>query len=471
MEKTTEPFWIATSHRNMDFDAFATVICATLLYPETIAVIPKNVNPNVKAFYSIHKDIFEVHYADLIDFDRVSGLVATDVNAWSRISHVKPLQEKTGLHIIVWDHHLSPGDADDHIHADEIHVEPCGAAITLMIRKLKDENRKIDPMQATLFLAGIYEDTGSMMFPSTTSEDIRAAAYLLDQKADLQILSNFLRPAYGERQKDMLFKMLKSAERSDIDGFSVSFNRQAMDGHLENAAVVVNMYMQILNVDAAFGIFSNNDKCIVIARSRIDGLNVGNIMRRIGGGGHPGAGSALLKETNPEAAEKMIRNIMKGARSSKELIRNIMSFPVVSVPPETPMNQVADLLREKGCTGVPVVEDNKIVGMISRRDFKKLRNRDSAFRAPVKAFMKRNVITIPADKSPLQAARLMVKHDIGRLPVIDNGELSGIVTRSDAMNYFYHSTSDTDTIVKDMTERKALTEPPPERNDEVKYGA
>ena len=46
------------------------------------------------------------------------------------------------------------------------------------------------------------------------------------------------------------------------------------------------------------------------------------------------------------------------------------------------------------------------------------------------------IVTQP-DKSPMEAARLMVKHDIGRLPVVENGRLIGIITRSDAMRYFY----------------------------------
>ena len=57
--------------------------------------------------------------------------------------------------------------------------------------------------------------------------------------------------------------------------------------------------------------------------------------------------------------------------------------------------------------------------------------------SPVKAFMSPKVISITAESSVGQAARLMVKHDIGRLPVVKEGALIGIVTRSDAMRYYY----------------------------------
>jgi CBS domain-containing protein len=83
-----------------------------------------------------------------------------------------------------------------------------------------------------------------------------------------------------------------------------------------------------------------------------------------------------------------------------------------------------------------VGEDEKLVGIISRRDFKKLR-KNGQLQSPVKAFMSTPPVTIDPRKSPMEAARLMVKHDIGRLPVVKDGRIIGIMSRSDAMTYFY----------------------------------
>lgn len=100
------------------------------------------------------------------------------------------------------------------------------------------------------------------------------------------------------------------------------------------------------------------------------------------------------------------------------------------------MREVGLVLDEHGCTGLPVVEDGKLVGIISRRDFHRVK-KQAQLDGPVRGFMSTTVHTIDPHRSPMQAARLMVKYDIGRLPVVEDEQLIGIITRSDAMTYFY----------------------------------
>jgi len=425
---------IITTHKNTDFDALASVVAGTILYPEAVAVLPRSLNPNVKAFLSIHKDYFETSIAADIDLDTVTKLTVVDTNSWSRLDGFEKLRNKDTLEIVIWDHHANKGD----IEAALSHQKMTGAAATLMVNQIKKEHKILTPIQATVLLAGIYEDTGNLSFPSTTAEDAYAAGYLLERKADLDILNTFLRPTYGEKQKDALFSMLQNSKRRNLGGHRISINKVEVEGHTGSLAIVVRMYMDIVNVDAAFGIFSepSKGKCMVIGRSSVDAIDTGAIMRSMGGGGHPRAGSALLKSVNPDAVEEWIIELISGNQQASVRVSDLMSFPVQTVSPTTPMADVARMLREKGFTGIPVELDNKIVGIISRRDFRKIK-KESQLTAPVKAFMSSNAITIAPGMSPMKAAQLMMKHDIGRLPVVENGKVIGILTRSDTMLYFY----------------------------------
>jgi len=426
---------IITTHKSTDFDALASVIAGTVLYPDAVPVLPVNVNPNVKSFLSLHKDLFEMRSPKEIDPDKVKQMIVVDANSWGRLDKMDKLKAKDDLEIIMWDHHSGSGDLNPAWKCQEI----IGANITLMVRKLKKKKQRLTPIHSTLFLTGLYEDTGNLSFPSTTAEDARAAAYLLEHKADLNVLNSFLRPVYGEKQKDVLFEMLQSTLKEKVNGFNISFNIQEINGHVSNLSAVVHMYREILNVDAAFGIFISKERsrCMVIGRSSVDELNIGSIMRSMGGGGHPAAGSAMLKSVNPDAVKDWIMELIEGNQQSSVQISDLMSYPVFTVPPECTMEEFQAILKEKGCTGLPVVDDGKMVGVVSIRDFKKIRKK-SQMKSPVKAFMStNNIVTIEPGKSPMEAARIMVKHDIGRLPVVEDGKIIGIITRTDAMRYFY----------------------------------
>jgi len=426
---------IITTHKSADFDAVASMVAATMLYPDAVPVLPKLVNPNVRGFLSIHKDLFDLETGEGVEWDEVTKLIVVDANCWDRLDWVESLKERKDLNIHLWDHHN--GEAD--IPASWRCVDRVGATTTLMVQRLGEEKKIwMSPMQATLFLAGIYEDTGNLTFPSTTAQDAAAVAFLLDRQADLNVLKNFLRATYGPKQKEILFEMLKQGQRRVVNGYRISIGHTEVDGHIPGLSVVVHMYLDIMNVDAAFGIFvePRRKRCMVIGRSAVEGLNVGSILRSMGGGGHPAAGSAVLKSVKPEALEQWILELVEGNQQSSVQVSDLMSFPVVTVQEECTMREVAALLDHSGHSGMPVIGESGLMGVISKRDFKKVK-RESHWDAPVKAFMSRKLVCIEPGNSPMKAARIMLKHDIGRLPVVEGDQVIGIVTRSDVMTYFY----------------------------------
>ncbi len=425
---------IVTTHNNCDFDALASAIAISLLKPDFIPVLPSNLNPNVKAFMSLHKDVFLMHWAKEIDQDEVTGMIIVDTSSWKRIAGLEKLKGRNELVVELWDHHPK-----DDIHPQKDNSEIIGSTISILTKKLKESNIRITPIHATLFLLGIYEDTGHLTFDSTTAADAQAAAYLLEQKADLTILRSFLQQAYGEKQKDILYEMMKHSERVKMNGYVISISRLDIDKHIRSLSVVVGMYREILNADAAFGIFNDlkRERCMVIGRSGNEEIDIGEIMFNFRGGGHPGAGSALIKKGDPETIEKIIRGTISGNQHSSVQIKSMMTFPVKTADENSKMLDIATIMKTTGCSGLPVLnEKDELVGVISRRDFKKIR-KDSQLESPVKAYMSRRVVSIGPHKSSVEAVKTMISNDIGRLPVIENGKIVGIITRTDAMRYMY----------------------------------
>ena len=115
-------------------------------------------------------------------------------------------------------------------------------------------------------------------------------------------------------------------------------------------------------------------------------------MNILGGGGHAGAGSASIKsrEVSPEEIKDKILAVLRANKTESATIADIMSFPVISVLPQTKMREVQSLMAEENIRGVMVMEDDEIQGMIVLWDFKKIK-KDSQWKSPVKAFMARTL--------------------------------------------------------------------------------
>ena len=76
---------IAATHKNMDFDGLASLTAAVLLFPETQPIVPTTINPNVKAFLSLHKDVFPWLQAHDMRLENTDRLIVVDAADWTRL--------------------------------------------------------------------------------------------------------------------------------------------------------------------------------------------------------------------------------------------------------------------------------------------------------------------------------------------------------------------------------------------------
>ena len=167
------------------------------------------------------------------------------------------------------------------------------------------------------------------------------AATIIYPESILKIINTFLRPAYGEKQKIIPFRMLQDAERTWINGHLISISKVSVEGYVDSLAVVVRMYLEIVNFDAPFGIFHDawRRRCMVIGRSRVDGFDVGAIMRSTGGGGY-------LKKVNPDTVEEMIRELIQGNQQASVQIRAFMTSKVPATEPgKSPMQDTRLMVK------------------------------------------------------------------------------------------------------------------------------
>lgn len=427
---------VVTTHKNTDFDALASVIGATLLYPDSVGVVPTSVNNNVAKFLSTHKTAFNIILPSEVRHDEVTRLIVVDTDQWGRLDRMDKIRKRDDVEICLWDHHVNGGD----IKADFLCQEPVGATVTLLVREMKKRRMQLNPLVATVLLIGLYEDTGHLSYPSTKAEDAAAASYLLEHGADLNVASFFLNPPYEEVQRDILLAMMQDTEKISHNHLSIGINILRPDKKVPMLAAIVSQYRTIINADAVFVICVNDEKsCTIIGRSgAVRMINVGKILKQFGGGGHPGAGSATTRngEYKPEQIKKKLIDSIKKSKVGGVTIADLMSFPVTFVNSSTPMSTVRDMMQKQKIRGILVGSEDDLEGIIVLWDLKKLKQ-DKQWKSPVKAFMARQVATIPPTYKPAQAAQIMIKKNIGHLPVKHKDKIIGIVTRTDIITYFY----------------------------------
>ncbi len=113
------------------------------------------------------------------------------------------------------------------------------------------------------------------------------------------------------------------------------------------------------------------------------------------------------------------------------LVKDIMSENVYHI--HVPGNRVnaMELMREKNVSGLPVVKNGtkKLIGILTRSDL--VRNPDEE---QIALIMTRDIITVNPEDDIKDAAKIMIKYNIRRVPVVDDGELVGLVTASDIIN-------------------------------------
>lgn len=420
---------LITSHNALDFDGLAAMVAAGKLYPGAVKVFSGTLSKNVKQFLALYKDSLIIKGPKEIPSHEVQRMIVVDTARASRLGQLKKLAEQPGMEFHVYDHH--PVSADN-LPASVNVIDTVGAATTLLVEKIMERNIALSSFDATILALGIYEDTGSLLFSSTTARDATAVAYLLDQGANLSVVANFMDQPFSGEQRQILQTLLNSARHIKIHNLDVVVAAIENQEFVPGLDAVTYRLSELENCDAIFVVAYMEDRVHVVGRSRSSGVKINEILRPLGGGGHERAASVVIKDKNTAEVVDIIMNGLGEKAHPALLARDIMSSPVKTISKDISMEEAGRIMLRYGHTGMPVVEGEKMVGVISRRDVDKARIHNLGH-APVKGFMTTSVLSVAPDTPVSEVQHLMVEHDVGRLPVVSEGRLVGIVSRTDIL--------------------------------------
>jgi len=420
---------VVVGHANPDFDAYASTVAATKLFPGAKGVFLGSQNANVRLFHNLHEEFLD--FVDLkgLDLDEVTSVVMVDTRDPDRISELGEVVIRPGVEVIVYDHHPpQEGDLDS---ADDRGVE-VGATTSILVHEIKQRGIELTPLEASVMLLGIHEDTGSLTYPGATAYDADACAWLMAAGADMEVLNQFLRRTLDAAQRQLLAQLTESLEMWDVNGQPVAVGTAEAEEYVDSASVLTHYVVEDMGFRVAIAVVKMPQRLQIVARSRLTEVDVGAVMARLGGGGHAQAASAGFRDLEIAEAVERVRAALYAEVRPPLRARDVMSAPVRSVGPEATMREAAEIMARWGHGGLPVVEGDRLVGLVTRKDVDKAA-RHGLDHAPVKGFMGRDVVTVPPQIDLPELERLLATRGIGRVPVVDGGAIVGIVTRKDVL--------------------------------------
>lgn len=119
------------------------------------------------------------------------------------------------------------------------------------------------------------------------------------------------------------------------------------------------------------------------------------------------------------------------------LVREIMTINPVYARPDTTLREVARLMAENSCGGIPVCDDRGVIGLITERDMacRGFTQGLNPLEIPARYVMTARVVSISENETLDRAVQVMSDAGVGRLPVLRNGRLIGIVSSSDIVEH------------------------------------
>lgn len=431
----TKNLTVITTHINADFDGIASMLAAQKLYPGALVVFPGSYERNLRNFF-VDSMAYLFNMADIndIDFSDIRRLVLVDTRKADRIGKLSSLLSLPEIDIHIYDHHPH-STSDIQAHAD--FYNKTGATTTILTQFIREKQIALTSDEATIMCLGIYEDTGSFTFPSTTEHDLISAAFLLSSGANLNVIADIISKEINPQQVNILNDMLLSANRFKINGVDVTVSSISSETYIHDFALIVHKMMKVENLNVLFAIARMGNKIYVVARSRVPEVDAGSIVTSLGGGGHGFAAAATIRDrTLAQVEQQLIEELYRAIKPS-QAAREIMSSPAITIGPDVSCHDAGTRMTRYNVNALLVTEKQEekdvLLGFISRQVIEKALFHDLNH-VPVKEYMSTElaIVSPEADIHEIQEKIIHNKQRI--LPVIEQDVIKGVITRTNLLN-------------------------------------
>jgi tRNA nucleotidyltransferase (CCA-adding enzyme) len=420
---------VIATHSNTDFDAFAAMLAARRLYPDAVVAVPGGLNRNVREFYRLHADELDAVEVARVEPDAIRRLIVVETTSATRLGELEAVALDPKVEKVVFDHH--GGDLPDWVKPENAVLSQDGALTTTLVGVLAEREIAVTPLEATAFALGIHEDTGSLTYPTATQRDADALAWCLRHGARQDLLAGFLHSPLGDDERELLAALLEASETERIAGVEVLVAAVAWPRHVDGVSNLAHKIVDLTDTRALVVLVQMDNRVFAVTRSRTPEVDAAAVARILGGGGHREAASAMFRGTLEDARAEL-RAGLESAAAAPVTAEQIMSRPARSVSPDETVNRAMVTCQRYTQSGILVLDEGRLVGAVSREDLDKAIAHGLSH-APVRGIMSSRVATVPASAPLAEVQKALAGSADGRVAVLDDGEVKGVVTRSDLL--------------------------------------
>ena len=434
---------VITTHKNMDLDALGAVVGLKRLYPDAAVVLPDTKGSDVVRLLKENPDILE--YTEESSFSgSVDRLIVADTDSLERIpeSVRSRITEKT--EILVFDHHSRNFDLPA-----EVHYKEAGSTSAIVSLLLKGKGIVPSPYEASVLLLGIYADTGSFRYPSTTPLDLLAAAYLMGLGATISFVRRYLPGDLTDLEIDLL-KVLKDNLRTvEVNGNLIGITYGRFDTYVGDVSHLVSRLLEVTGLPALFGVVEVQGTTFLIGRSQSSKVDVAEVAEEFGGGGHPEAASASLKGKTVFEVLDRLRAILPQKVEPLKRAKDVMTSPPITVLKTETVSSARLTLMRNSINAAPVVDETgRLVGVVNRALLDKAVYMGLESEK-VSEVMERDFLTVSPDSPLSLVEEIIIDRHQSFVPVVENGKPVGVITRTDLLlNVYRHEISEISSFYK-----------------------
>ncbi|MDH4101858.1 MAG: CBS domain-containing protein [Thermoleophilia bacterium] len=421
---------VIATHGNTDFDAFAAMLAARLLYPGAVVAVG-SLNRNVRDFYRLHADeLGAITETGGLELDAIRRLVVIEATTASRLGELESVALDPSVEKALFDHH---GETrfPEWVHEEAAVASTDGALTTTLVGILAEREILPTALEATTFALGIHEDTGSLTYPSSTQRDADALAWCLRHGARQDLIATYLHTPLAAAERDLLHRLMDVLEPVDAGGEEVLLAAVHWPEYVEGISNLAHKIVDLTDARALVVLVEMDSRVFAVARSRSGRIDASVLAAALGGGGHAQAASAIAR-LGLDEARAVVLDALEQAQREPRRARDVMSTPPRSVAPDDTVRHAMTLCQRHGQSGVFVVDESRVVGGVSREDLDKAVGHDLSH-APVRGIMSSRVAVASEDAPLAELQALVTSAEDGRVAVLRDDELVGVISRSDLL--------------------------------------